>query len=72
MKISYKGLWKLLIDKEINKRDIGKIANISSSTITKLAKGESVNLDILVRICTALECPLHEIVELVPDKDKNE
>lgn len=67
MKVSYKKLWKLLIDKEINKRTLAEMANISGSTLTKLAKGESVNMEILVRICTALDCDLHDIVEIVRD-----
>jgi DNA-binding Xre family transcriptional regulator len=67
MKVSYKRLWKLLIDKEIKKQELMKMSNVGGSTMTKLSKGENVNLDILVRICTALECDLHDVVELVPD-----
>ena len=70
MKVSYKKLWKLLIDEEINKRTLAQMANISGSTLTKLSKGENVNVDILVRICAALECDLHDIVEVVPDNEK--
>ena len=69
MKVSYKKLWKLLIDKEINKKTLAKNANISGSTLTKLSKGESVNMEMLVRICNTLKCDLHDIVELVPDSD---
>jgi len=68
MKVSYKKLWKILIDMEINKKALAAMANISSATLTKLAKGESVNMEILVRICTALKCDLHDIVEIVPDE----
>jgi len=68
MKVSYKRLWKLLIDLEINKRTLAKEANISDSTLTKLSKGESVNMEMLVRICTALKCDLHDIVEIVPER----
>jgi DNA-binding Xre family transcriptional regulator len=67
MKVSYKKLWKLLIDMEINKKKLAEMASVSGSTLTKLAKGESVNMDILVRICTALKCDLHDIVEIIPD-----
>ena len=70
VKASYKKLWKLLIDKEINKRTLAKMANVSGSTLTKLSKGESVNMEILVRICAALECSLDDIVELLPDEEK--
>jgi len=67
MKVSYKKLWKLLIDKEINKRTLAEMANISGSTLTKLSKGENVNMDILVRICAALDCDLPDIVDIVRD-----
>ena len=66
MRVSYKKLWKLLIDKEMNKRQLAQMAHVSGSTLTKLAKGESVNMEILVRICSALNCDLHDIVEMVP------
>jgi len=72
MKVSYKKLWKLLIDKEINKRTLAEMANISGSTLTKLAKGESVNMEILVRICAALDCDLHDIVEIVRENGEKE
>ena len=69
MKVSYKKLWKLLIDKEINKKTLAQMANISSSTLTKLSKGESVNMEILVRICSALKCDLHDIVEILTENN---
>ena len=69
MKVSYKRLWKLLIDKEINKKTLAHKAKISGSTLTKLSKNENVNMDVLVRICVALECDLPDIVELVPDNN---
>ena len=72
MKVSYKRLWKLLIDKEINKRTLAEMANIIGSTLTKLAKGESVNMEILVRICAALDCDLHDIVEIVRENGVKE
>ena len=71
MKVSYKKLWKLLIDMEINKKTLSKMANVSGATLTKLAKGESVGMDMLVRICTALKCDLHDIVEIVPDETES-
>jgi len=71
LKVSYKKLWKLLIDMEINKKTLSKMANVSGATLTKLAKGESVGMDMLVRICTALKCDLHDIVEIVPDETES-
>jgi DNA-binding Xre family transcriptional regulator len=65
-KISYKKLWKLLIDKDLNKQTLAQTANISASTLTKMSKGASVNTDMLVKICNALDCELHDIVDLEP------
>jgi DNA-binding Xre family transcriptional regulator len=67
MKVSYKKLWKLLIDLEINKKTLAERAGISASTLTKLTKGECVHMDMLVRICSALDCDFNDIVELVQD-----
>lgn len=67
MKVSYKKLLKLLIDRELKKRDLADKANVSVATLTKLAKGENVNVDVLVRVCSALECDFSDIMELIPD-----
>ena len=64
MRISYKKLWKLLIDKDLRKLDLQRIAGISSTSVAKLAKGENVNTDILVKICRALECDTSDIMEI--------
>lgn len=72
MKVSYKKLWKLLIDLEINKKILAQRAKISASTLTKLSKGECVHMNMLVRICNALKVDLHDIVELVPITDEPE
>ena len=64
MAISYKKLWKLLIDRDMKKKDLQKAAGISSASITKLGKNENVNTDILLKICNALECDLQDIMEL--------
>ena len=64
-KISYKKLWKLLIDKDLNKKTLSQAANISQSTLTKMSKGESVNVDMLARICNALDCDFRDIIEMV-------
>ena len=67
MAVSYKRLWKLLIDKDMKKKDLAEVANISTYTINKLNRGENVNTDTLVRICHALNCWLEDIMELVDD-----
>ena len=64
MKVSYKKLWKLLIDKDMNKTDLRKAAGISSSSLAKLGKDENVTTDVLLRICKALDCELDDIVEI--------
>ncbi|MBO4251277.1 MAG: helix-turn-helix transcriptional regulator [Clostridia bacterium] len=70
MAISYKKLWKLLIDKNMKKGELQQRANISSSSIAKLGKNENVNTDILVRICKALDCSLEDIMELTETEEQ--
>ena len=65
MHISYNKLWKLLIDKGMNKQDLGKIANISPASIAKLGKGANVTTDVLLKICEALDCNLEDIIETI-------
>lgn len=62
MEISYKKLWKLLIDRELRKKDLCSMAGISSASMAKLGKNENVNTDILVKICNALDCDISDIV----------
>ena len=70
MKMSYKKLWKLLIDKDMKKTDLRKAAGISSSSLAKLGKDENVTTDVLVRICDALQCNLNDIAETVSDDEE--
>ncbi len=72
MHFSYNNLWKLLIDKKMNKQDLRKITGISSASIVKLGKGENVNTEVLLRICKALNCDISDIMEFVPNEDKRE
>lgn len=65
MAISYKKLWKLLIDKDMKKKDLQKAAGVSAASITKLAKNEHVNTEIIEKICTALQCDVSDIMEMV-------
>lgn len=64
MYISYKKLWKLLIDRDMRKKDLCELAGISSASMAKLGKNENVNTDILVRICAALNCDTSDIMEI--------
>lgn len=66
MTVSYNKLWKLLIDKNMKKKELGKAAGISNSLIAKMGKNENVTVDVLVRICSALNCEIDDIMELVP------
>lgn len=67
MHISYDKLWKLLIDKKMNKQDLKKVTGLSSATIAKLGKGGNVTTDVLIKICEALSCGLEDIMELVKE-----
>lgn len=67
MHISYKKLWKLLIDKDMLKKDLAAKAEISSASIAKLSKNENVNTEILKKICNALDCDISDIMEMVED-----
>ena len=69
MKVSFKKLFKLLIDREMKKSERAAAANLSANTIAKLAKNENVSLDVLIRICTALNVDFGDIMELVPDSE---
>ena len=70
MAASYKKLFKLLIDRDMKKKELAEISGVSVATITKMGKdGVSVNSDVLVRICHALNCDIGDIMEMVPDKD---
>lgn len=67
MHFSYNKLWKLLIDKEMNRQDLKRVSGLSSTCIAKLGKGENVTTDVLLRICVALNCDISEIVECVEE-----
>lgn len=64
MTISYNGLWKLLIDKNLQRKDLEEALNISPSTIAKMGRGETVSMSVLVRICEYLDCDFGDIVSL--------
>ncbi len=72
MIISYKKLWKLLIDRELKKKDLREMAGISPSTIAKLGRNENVNTEIVIKICQALSCDICDIMEIVESKSVDE
>lgn len=67
MTVSYKKLWKMLIDKDMLKKDLQKAAGISWASVTKMSKGEAVSMEILMKVCEALHCDIGEIVEFIQD-----
>ena len=73
MSVSYKKLWKLLIDKDMLKKDLRTMTGVSTTTMSRLSKDENVSTEILSKICAALNCDVCDIMEFVPDrKDKQE
>ena len=70
MAISYKKLWKLLIDRDMKKKDLCAKAGISSASVTKMGKGGHVTTEVLAKICTALDCTMDDIMEILPEKEE--
>lgn len=69
MSISYDNLWKLLIDNHMKKKELREMIDVSSSTMAKLAKNETVSLDVLIKICKVLQCDIGDIIEITNDYD---
>lgn len=71
MSVSYKKLWKLLIDREMMKKDLCIMAGVSHASMAKLGKNENVTTDVLLKICSALHCDIGDIMEIVEDFNNN-
>ena len=71
MAVSYKKLWKMLIDKDMKKKELMEKAGVSNFTLNKLNKGESVTTDTLLKICAVLNCSFDDIMEIVQEKKGN-
>ena len=69
MAVSYKKLWKILIDKDMKKKDLCAAAGISHASMAKLGKNENVTTDVLVKICSALQCNIGDIVDVLPESE---
>jgi DNA-binding Xre family transcriptional regulator len=67
MDVSYKRHWKMLIDKDIKKKDLCAKAGISSASVTEMGKNGHVTTEILLKICTALNCQIEDIMEFIPE-----
>ena len=70
MAASYKKLWKLLIDRDLKKKDLCEMANVSTYVLGKMNRGDNITTDVLGRICKALNCSIEDIMEFVPDDAK--
>ena len=69
MIISYKKLWKLLIDKNMNKRELKQLSGVSTASIAKLGIGKNITTDVLLKICKALRCDISDIMEVQFEED---
>lgn len=67
MKISYNKLWKMLIDKNMKRKDLMEVAGISSASVAKLGRGDNIQTDVLLRICEALDCTIENILETIKE-----
>ena len=67
MGVSYKKLFKLLIDRNMKKKDLQQLASLSPASVTKLAKDEYVSMEVIVKVCLALQVDVGDIMEVVPD-----
>lgn len=67
MGVTYKKLFKLLIDRNMRKKDLRDLAGIGNSTMTKLSNDENVTIEVMAKICRALDCTIDDVVEIVPD-----
>ena len=70
MTVSYKKLWKLLIDRDMKKKELAELAGISSFTISKMNAGNNVTVEVFGKICKALNCTLDDIMEFIPEEDE--
>ena len=72
MAISYKKLWKLLIGRDMKKKDLMAISGISQSSVTKMGRNENVNTEVLVRVCLALNCDIGDVAEIILPESEQE
>lgn len=69
MSVSYKKLWKILIDRDMKKKDLIELAGISTASMAKLGKNENITVEVLAKICKSLNCDIGDIMEVLPDDD---
>ena len=66
--VSYKPLWKLLIDRDMTKADLRRLSGISPQTLTRMGRGDEISLNLLNKICAALKCDYSDVIEFIPDE----
>ena len=69
MKVSYNKLWKMLIDKNVQKKDLQEAVKMSPNTMAKMGRNENISMDVLVRICKELQCDVGDIMEVIQEKE---
>ena len=72
MSVSYKKLWHILLDKDLKKKDLAEIAGVSTYTINKLNRNENVTVEVLAKICKALDCTMDDILEVLDNENEGE
>lgn len=70
MAVSYKRLFKLLIDRDMKKKELKELSGIGNSTMTKLANNENVTVEVMAKICNALNCSMDDVIEILPDREE--
>lgn len=70
MRISYNKLWKMLIDQNMNKRDLAEKSGVSTASIAKLSRGANITTDVLLKICEAMNCHIEDILETIDDQEE--
>ncbi|MBB5266240.1 DNA-binding Xre family transcriptional regulator [Catenibacillus scindens] len=70
MAVSYKKLFKLLIDRDMKKKELKELSGIGNSTMTKLANNENVTVEVMAKICNALNCSMDDVIEILPDREE--
>ena len=70
--ISYKKLWHILLDKDLKKKDLAEMAGVSTYTINKLNRNENVTVEVLAKICRALDCTMDDILEVLDDENEGD
>ena len=72
MSISYKKFWHILLDKDLKKKDLAEMAGVSTYTINKLNRNENVTVEVLAKICRALDCTMDDILEVLDDENEGD